>query len=413
MPVGWSGADPVVNVETATYELGTAQKCTQDITITHVRIWSPSSPGPVDLAGRTGTIWSTAGTVLSTVNLPTTLTAGWTTHALSSPVERTTNQQWIVSFGTGGNYGFLTGALTADVASADGAVVSLGFANAPGSQNGRFHINPGEFPQSGTAARGFYGIDVQYTLGLSGNSPPTVSALDLVEIDGTVTATATVSDVESLTGALVRFDWGDGSSSVTTWPDVTESHTYAASGIYAVLCRVTDSGGQTGYRTAPVEVTLPVDESDGFDVSAVMNALASYLGRIGAFERIKLAEPKSQLTEGLSAAIWHQSIDPIPELSSLAATAIRIEFVIRLYQNMLAEPADLIDPEMTRVVNLIFNAFHGGFTLGGLIMQIDVLPTYGQPLRSQAGYINLSGKLARAISIYVPCIIPNAFNQER
>lgn len=413
MPVGWSGADPVVNVETATYELGTAQKCTQDITITHVRIWSPSSPGPIDLVGRTGTVATTSGSVLSTVSLPTTLTAGWTTHALSSPVERTTNQQWVISFGTGGNYGFLTGGLNADVVSADGAVVSLGFANAPGSVNGRFHVTPGEFPASGTAAHGFYGIDIQYTLGLAGNSPPTVSALSLVDLDGTVTAVATVSDVEGLTGALVQFDWGDGSSSVVTWPDVTESHTYAATGLYAVLCRVTDSGGATGYRAGAVEVVLPADEVDGFDVGLYMDALASYAGQIGALERIQLHEPKTEVTSGLSAAIWFQSIITIQQLSTLRNTAVRIEFVLRFYDNMLREPADLIDPEITRVVNLLFNALHGGFTLGGLIMQVDVLGTYGQPLRSEAGYIQQSGKLQRAVSVYIPCVIANAFEQVR
>ncbi|HJV15617.1 MAG TPA: hypothetical protein VJ625_17155 [Propionibacteriaceae bacterium] len=153
-------------------------------------------------------------------------------------------------------------------------------------------------------------------------------------------------------------------------------------------------------------------EGDGFDVGAIMDGLASYAGRLGAFERIPLHEPKTAVSSGLSAAVWFQSIDPIPQLSSLAKTSLRIEFVFRLYDNMLAEPADGIDPEMTRVVNLLFNAFHGGFTLDSLITQIDVLGTYGQPLRSLAGYIQQSGKLQRAMSIYVPCIIVNAFNQQ-
>jgi hypothetical protein len=200
---------------------------------------------------------------------------------------------------------------------------------------------------------------------------------------------------------------------VSTYPDVTESHTYTTSGIYAILVSVTDTDGATGYRAGAIRVTVPADQSDGLDIGLYMNGLASYGGRIGAFERIPLHEPKTDVSSGLSAAVWFQSIDPIPQLSSLSKTSLRIEFVFRLYDNMLREPADEIDPEMTRVVNLLFNAFHGGFTLGGLIMQIDVLGTYGQPLRSVAGYIQQSGKLMRAISVYVPCIVVNAFNQER
>jgi hypothetical protein len=152
---------------------------------------------------------------------------------------------------------------------------------------------------------------------------------------------------------------------------------------------------------------------DGIDVSALMKAIASEAQQIGAFERVQLHEPKTSVPSGLSAALWFQSAITIAELSSLAKTSIRIEIVFRLFQNMLMEPADLIDPEMTRVVNLMFNLLNGGFTLGGLITNIDVLGAHGAPLRSEAGYINQSGQLMRSISIYIPCVIANAFIQER
>lgn len=412
MPVGWSGPDPTENIDSDTYEMGTAQKANEDLTITHVRVWSGASP--VALSGRTATIWSTGGAVLSTIALPTNLSAGWVEFPLTTPVERTLNQQWVVSFGSGGNYGFASHALDGDVVSSDTAVTSLGFAGAPGGVNGRFNTNPGDFPATGNASHGFYGADVAYTLGVGGNTAPTVTALALVDLDGTVTAVATVADAETLVGATLRYDWGDFSApSVSTYPDVTESHTYAASGVYAILVSVTDTDGATGYRAGAIRVTLPADEMAGLDVGRIMDALASYAGRIGAFERVQLHEPKSEVSSGLSAALWFQSIDPIQQLSSLSKTSLRVEFVFRLYDNMLREPADTIDPEMTRVTNLLFNALHAGFTLGGLITQVDVLGTYGPPLRSQAGYIQQSGKLQRAISIYIPCVIANTYSQER
>ena len=413
MPVGWNGADPVGSVDATQYELGTEFLVNQDITITHVRVWADATE--VNLVGRQGRIWSTGGAELGVATMPTDLPTGWSVHALTTPVERTAGSRFIVSFGTGGNEGALSHGLDADVPSADAAVTALGFGNATGTINGRFRVNtPGAFPNAGNNNHAFYGADIQYTLGIGGNTAPEITALSLVDLDGTVTATATVTDAESLVGATLRFDWGDFSAdSVSNYPDVTESHTYTASGIYSVLVTITDADGAVGYRSGAIRVTLPADQSDGFDVGQIMNALASYAGQIGAFERIQLHEPKTAVSSGLSVAVWFQSIDPIQSLSSLAKTSLRIEFVFRLYDNMLREPADEIDPEMTRVVNLLFNALHAGFTLGGLITQVDVIGTYGPPLRSQAGYIQQEKKLMRAVSVYIPCIKVNALNQER
>jgi hypothetical protein len=413
MAVGWSGADPSVAVETETYELGTAQKANEDITITGVRVWSSAVNLPVAFPNRTATIWSTGGAVLGTADLPTNLSPGWVEFELDTPVERTLNQQWVVSYSTGGNYGFLNQGLAADVISSDTAVTSLGFAGAPSGINGRFNGNPTEFPATGNAQHSFYGVDIVYTLGIGGNTDPEITALDLVDLDGTVTAVVTVTDAETLVGATVRYDWGDFTAgSVSTYPDVTESHTYTTSGIYAILVSVTDTDGATGYRAGAIRVTVPADAMDGLDVGRIMDAFASYAGRIGALERMQLHEPKTAITSGLSAALWFQSIDPI-QASGLSKTSLRVEFVFRLYDNMLRPPADTIDPEITRVVNLMFNALHAGFTLGGLISQVDLIGTYGPPLRSLAGYIQQDKTLMRAVSIYIPCIIFNAYAQER
>src|ERR1044072_7199872 len=160
MAVGWSGADPVEQVDADNYALGTACKANQDVTITHVRVWAGA--GEAYSGTRTGKIWSTGGAELASVTLPTDLPTGWSAHALATPVERTTNQQWVVSFDTGPNYGFLSHGLDSDVPSSDGAVTALGFANAPGTINGRFNNVPGDFSATGNAAHGVYCGDVQY-----------------------------------------------------------------------------------------------------------------------------------------------------------------------------------------------------------------------------------------------------------
>lgn len=253
MPVGWNGSDPGLTIDPASYELGTAYIANVDITITHVRIWTDPSEG--NFIGRTATVWSTGGGPLATVNLPTDLPNGWSTHALVTPLPRTTGQQWVVSYTTGGNYGFLSHALDADVPSSDGAVSALGFAAAPGSINGRFNIVPGSFPASGTASHGFYGADIAYVIGIGGNTAPTIVSASVSAVHNVATASIQATDAETLVGALYTFDWGDGTSpSVVAHPTTTASHTYSRSGIFSVLMSVADAGGLIRYASAAVQV---------------------------------------------------------------------------------------------------------------------------------------------------------------
>lgn len=411
MAHAYNGPDPAQVVDSDTYELGTAAKANVDLTITGVRVWSGA--GPVDLTPRTATIWSNAGAALSVKTLPGTLSAGWVEFTLDTPVTRTTGQGWVASFGSGGNYGFLSHGLDSDLVSDDGAVTTLGFANAPTGINGRFNVTPGDFPAQGNASHGFYGVDTVYTIGIGGNTAPSVTALALARVGATVTALATVTDAETLVGATLRYNWGDGTAdSVSSWPDVTEAHTYALSGIYAVMVSVTDADGLAGYRAAAIEVTVPADVVDGVDVSSILDHIMSHAGRLGDFERLQTHEPKTAATQGMTAAGWVSEIGPVPEMSGLSQSAIRIAFIFRLYDNMMREPADLIDPEMTALVNRLFLAYHADFTLGGVCTQIDLLGAHGAPLAMQSGYIPQDGKMMRAMSVYIPVIVAEGWNQE-
>lgn len=257
MAVGWNGADPVAVIDPGAYELGTAYIANVDVTLTHIRIWAGSSE--VNYPGRTATIWSTGGSPLATLSIPTDLPDGWSTHALMTPVARTTGQQWIVSYTTGGNYAFLSHGLDSDVPSADVAVTALGFASAPGTINGRFNVVPGSFPATGNASHAFYGADVSYIIGIGGNTAPSIMSATVTAVQGTATASIQAVDAETLIGAHYAFDWGDGTSpSVVAHPTTSASHTYARSGLYSVLMSVTDADGLTRYAAAPVSASVPV-----------------------------------------------------------------------------------------------------------------------------------------------------------
>lgn len=251
-PVGWAGADPVEDADTADYELGVEMRANTPLTITHVRVFGTA--GAEDQPGRQGKIWNpSTGAVLASATMPTTLLPGWNSYALGTPLERDTDDRWLVSYSSGGRYGFIGSALGSDITSGDGAVTFLSHANSTAG-NGRINLTPGSYPTTATPGT-YWGTDVQYTLGV-GNTAPEVTALALSADGLTVTAAITATDAETLVGAAYLIDWQDG----TTTPAAGGSHTYASAGLKAVLASVTDSAGLSDYRAGAILLVDP-DES--------------------------------------------------------------------------------------------------------------------------------------------------------
>lgn len=89
---------------------------------------------------------------------------------------------------------------------------------------------------------------------LGGNTSPSITSLAVVASGATATATILAVDAESLAGATYAVDWGDGATS--SGAGTSYEHTYTSSGTYAVLALVTDSGGLSGYKAAPVTVNV-------------------------------------------------------------------------------------------------------------------------------------------------------------
>lgn len=146
-------------------------------------------------------------------------------------------------------------------------------------------------------------------------------------------------------------------------------------------------------------------------LTAMRDAIQSHALASGHFETVNGHEPKSKPPNGLTAAVWVQEIGPLPSESGLAATTTRVEFMLRIYLNMLRDPQDEIDIEVGGAVDALMEDYTGDFTLGGLIRQIDILGAYGKPLSAQAGYLNLSGTLYRVMDLIIPCVVNDAFTQ--
>lgn len=156
-------------------------------------------------------------------------------------------------------------------------------------------------------------------------------------------------------------------------------------------------------------MTTPTSSEQWLD--DLLDAVVSDVQAAGYFRKVNSYEPKRPPADGLTAAVWPQSIDPIPLASGLAATSARVVFVVRIYTNMLAEPQDAIDPRMIRATSAIMRRYHDDFDFGGLIRNVDLGGMFGIALAADAGYLELGQKHWRIMDITVPCIVNDVWTQ--
>lgn len=148
------------------------------------------------------------------------------------------------------------------------------------------------------------------------------------------------------------------------------------------------------------------------NVSALFAAMQDHALESGLFETVNGHEPKRAPGTGLTAAVWSQSIAPSPESSGLRATTGVLVFNLRIYQNMLMNPQDAIDPAVLGAVDYLMGAYSGDFSLGGLIKNVDLLGYSGTALSAMAGYLSQDSKLYRVMTLNVPLIINDIWDQE-
>jgi hypothetical protein len=147
------------------------------------------------------------------------------------------------------------------------------------------------------------------------------------------------------------------------------------------------------------------------DAQGLITAVADHASRLGKFERVNMHEPKNAPGNGLTVAIWSQEIGPVPAGSGLSSTTARIAVFVRVMQPMVAEPQDMIDPNLVSAVDALMTAYSGDFDLGGRIRNVDLLGQAGVPLSAQAGYLEQDRKQYRVMTITVPLIVNDVWEQ--
>lgn len=149
------------------------------------------------------------------------------------------------------------------------------------------------------------------------------------------------------------------------------------------------------------------------DINGILDGVVSHTAASGWFDRVNQHEPGNAPGHGLTAGVWVDDMQPARGSSGLASTSALLVFNQRLYSNMLQEPADSIDPNLTAATDALFRAYVGDFTLGGLVRQIDVRGEHGVPLRARAGYVKFpdDGGTYRAYTITLPTVVNDLWDE--
>lgn len=147
------------------------------------------------------------------------------------------------------------------------------------------------------------------------------------------------------------------------------------------------------------------------NITVILDGIVSHALTLGLFERVNQHEPKSAPGNGLTAAVWAETIGPDPSSSGLASTSGVVTFLVRVYTSMLAEPLDAIDPLMLGAVDELMTAYSGDFTLNGAARCVDILGQAGPALSAKAGYLNQDNKIYRVMTISLPVIVNDVWSQ--
>jgi hypothetical protein len=147
------------------------------------------------------------------------------------------------------------------------------------------------------------------------------------------------------------------------------------------------------------------------DIRTILDAVESHALASGFFSAVNGHEPKSAPQSGLTCAVWVEQIGPARGSSGLDSTSARLALNVRLYTPMVSEPEDAIDPDMMTALDALMAAYSGDFELDGLVRQVDLLGAYGDPLSARAGYLTTSGNEYRVLTITLPLIVNDLWEQ--
>jgi hypothetical protein len=148
------------------------------------------------------------------------------------------------------------------------------------------------------------------------------------------------------------------------------------------------------------------------NIQEIINRITSHAGSLGVFDRVNSHEPKAAPGKGLTFACWVDDLRPAPGASGLDSTTVAVTLTARIYNSIITEYQDDIDPDIVRAADLLFTAFSADFDFGGNVRNVDLLGAFGGGLSARAGHITITNFSYRVIDITIPLIVNDVWTQE-
>lgn len=149
-------------------------------------------------------------------------------------------------------------------------------------------------------------------------------------------------------------------------------------------------------------------------VNTILDQVVSACMNTGRFENVNLHEPKQSPGSGLQCAVWVDSIFPVRS-SSLIAVSGALRLRIRIYIPFVQQPYDMIDPSVLSAVTDLISIFSGNFDFGQAAQTraIDIFggEGSGEKLSAQAGYLEMDRKVFRIMTVQLPIVINDMWQE--
>jgi hypothetical protein len=148
-----------------------------------------------------------------------------------------------------------------------------------------------------------------------------------------------------------------------------------------------------------------------FDPAGVLNGIVSVLEKVGSIDAgVVTGQGQNPPAQGVSATVWAGPIRTQPKRSGLNVVSIALEVNVRL-TTPISQPPDAFEVTILRAFGDVCNALAAGFTLGGLVEQVDLLGAYsGGGLKGDPGYVQFNGVNYRCITAVVPVVLDDVWS---
>ena len=140
-------------------------------------------------------------------------------------------------------------------------------------------------------------------------------------------------------------------------------------------------------------------------IAVTMKNVLSALQKLGIFDRCQGVEPKSPPGTGVTAALYFAGMGPASSASGLGRASTLYVLTLRIYHNMLTEPAEAIDPTLLQAVDAVLDALAEDIDLGATVRNVDFFGSAGTPLSAKAGYVDVGGTIFRCVDVTIPVIV--------